>query len=285
MYFSGSVGGDYDAAPFDSMPRDVADLERITALLSSRGLHHPVADVLDLGCAFGRQLLQASTGASGRLVGVDGSQKHCDGARDLLSSLSNRTEIIHSDFAEITAQILGRFDAIYCLGTICTVPAPIRDQLLSIAVSCLRPGGFLVLSYYAGTAGYISMAMGQYIRFLRIAGDDLPTGIARARSTLSALLAFGESAPAIEAVIRQAEAVRAVPDVAMAHEGLGHGIELQNTAAIAGALGVHGFQFHGYLDLDPQNFECPAGERLYRAETLDLLQGGFRYALFARTAA
>lgn len=285
MYFTGSAGGDYDAAPFDATPRDVADLDRITALLSSRGMNHPVADVLDLGCGFGRQLLQASTGASGRLVGVDGSQKHCEGARSLLSSVSTRTAIIHSDFADITAPQLGQFDAIYCLGTIFTVPPAIRDHLLSIAANCLRPGGFLLLSYYAGTAGYISMALGQYIRLLRVEGDDLPTGIARARSTLGALLGFGESAPANEAVIRQAEAVRAVPDVAMAHEGLGHGIQLQNTAAIAGALGQHGIEFHGYLDLDPQNFECPPGERLYRAETLDLLQGGYRYALFARNTA
>lgn len=282
MYFTGSAGGDYDAAPFDALPRDMADLERIVDLLASRGLPARVADVLDLGCGFGRQLLQASATAPGRLVGVDGSRTHCEGARTLLADLGDRVDILQANFSTLTPQRLGQFDAIYCLGTLFTVPGPVRDHLLSIAVSCLRPGGFLLVSYYAGTAGYISMALGHYIRLLRVQGEDLPAGIARARANLGVLLNYGETAPAIDAVIQLAEAVRNVPDAAMAHEGLGHGIELQSTAALASAVGPHGLVFQGYLDLDPQNFDCPPADRLFRAETLDMLQGGYRYALFAR---
>jgi hypothetical protein len=109
----------------------------------------------------------------------------------------------------------------------------------------------------------------------------LPDAIALAREHLAAALRFETPSP-VDAVRRQIEGISAYDDIVLLHEMLGHGVHLQNTAEVASQLALYGIGFQGYIGYEPSNFDCDLSQKLYRAETLDLLEGGYRYALFAK---
>lgn len=283
MYFTGSAGGDYDLAPYDAIPIEFSSLETILTFAQAQTLRPEVADVLDLGCGFGRQLAQVAPFVAGRLVGVDASHTTCEGARAIVAPWSARAEIIQADFADLNADQLGSFDLIYCVGTLYTLPDPLRNQLLDTIRKCLRPGGMVLLSYYAGTFGLIKAAVAQYLRSLQQPGVSLADAVAAARDHLSTAAQLQTPSPISAVKDKIAEAAR-YDNVVMAHEVLGHGMKVQNTALLAAALAPADITFIGYLGYDPSNFASEPSARLYLTETLDLLEGGYRYALFARAA-
>lgn len=281
MYLTGSAASDYDVAPYDANPIELSSLETIAAASRVWGFSGEIKDVLDLGCGFGRQLAQVATGASGRLVGVDASMRTCEGARKVLEPWSGRAEILQANFDDLHPGQLGAFDLIYCVGTLYTLPSSVRDTLLRIMAACLRPGGRILMTYYAGTNGDIHAAVSNYIRSLQPGGQSLPDALATARQHLAAALSFQTPSP-IEAVRNQIVGIAGYDDTVMTHEILGHGVHVQNTATIASALEPISIRFLGYLGYEPVNFDCNFEQRLYRAITLDLLEGGYRYAVFGR---
>lgn len=281
MYVTGSAAGDYDLAPYDAVPSALTSLETVKEVSAHWGLHGTIGDVLDLGCGFGRQLAQVAPGVSGRLVGVDASSRVCEGAREVLEPWSGRAKVHQAFFEDITSAELGSFDLIYCIGAFYTVPRPTRDAALKLMGECLRPGGRILMTYYSGTRGAIHAAVSQYIRSMQPGGQLLPEAIALAREHLAATLRFETPSP-VDAVRRQIEGISSYDDIVLLHEMLGHGVHLQNTAEVASQLALYGVGFQGYLGYDPSNFDCDLSQKLYRAETLDLLEGGYRYALFAK---
>lgn len=281
MYVTGSAAGDYDLAPYDAVPGNLTSLESVKSISAHWGLTATISDVLDLGCGFGRQLAQVAPGVSGRLVGVDASSRTCEGARQVLEPWSGRATIHEAFFENVKSADLGAFDLIYCIGAFYTVPRPTRDAALKLMGECLRPGGRILMSYYSGTRGAIHAATSSYIRAMQPGGQALPDAIALAREHLASALRFETPAP-VDAVRRQIEGIASYDDIVLLHEVLGHGVHLQNTAEIASNLALYGIGFQGYLGYDPANFDCDLARKLYLAETLDLLEGGYRHALFAK---
>ena len=280
MYHTGSAGGDYDLAPYDAIPTEISSLETILTFARAQNLAPEIADVLDLGCGFGRQLAVTAPLVSGRLVGVDASHVTCAGARAIVAPWVDRAEIIQADFADLDPDRLGSFDLIYCVGTLYTLPDELRTRLLETIRKCLRPGGIVLFSYYAGTFGLIKAAVARYLKSLQQSGVSLGDAVAAARQHLATAAQLRTPGPIGAVKDKIAEAAR-YDDTVMAHEVLGHGMEVQNTAQLAAALAPADIGFLGYLGYDPSNFSDPS-TRLYLTETLDLLEGGYRYALFAR---
>lgn len=281
MYLTGSAAGDYDLAPYDSRPNALSHLETIASASRVWGVSGDIGDVLDLGCGFGRQLAQVAPLTSGRLVGVDASQRTCDGARDVLEPWSDRVQIIQASFDELGPDQLGKFDLIYCVGTLYTLPAPVREDALRIMQACLNPGGRVLMTYYAGTKGNIHLATANYLRSLQAGGQTLAEAVAATRQHIAAALALQTPSP-IDAVHHQMKGIAGYDDTTMAHEVFGHGIQVQNTALLAATLSSANIRFLGYLGYDTAAFDCDYQQKLYRAETLDLLEGGYRYALFGK---
>jgi SAM-dependent methyltransferase len=281
MYFTGSAAGDYDVAPYDAAPAYLTSFEAIVAFAHALDLRSPISDVLDLGCGFGHQLAQVAPSTQGRLVGVDASLKTCEGARKILAPWSDRGEIIQADFGALDPARLGSFDLIYCVGTLYTVPSATRAALLRTIEACLRPNGLVLFTYYAGTKGYLKAAVARYLRSLQPGGQVMTDALQLARQQLAAAAQFPFEG-ALEPVLAQIEAVAASDNIVLAHEALGHGIEVQNTATLNDELMAASTGFVGYLAYNPSAFACDLAQRLYRAETLDLLEGGYRHALFAR---
>ncbi len=282
MYATGSAAGDYDILPYDAKPIDLTSLETVLSISGQWGMTAPIVDVLDLGCGFGRQLAQVAPNTTGRLVGIDASSRTCVGARDVLSTWSDRVTIHEGYFENFDSNELGDYDLIYCIGAFYTVPRPARDAALRLMGECLRPGGRILMTYYAGTRGAIHSAVGEYIRALQPGAQLLPDAIATAREHLAASLRFQTPAP-IEAVRQQISGIAGYDDIVLFHEILGHGVNLQSTAEINTHLLPYNINFQGYMGYDPVNFDCDLLAKLYRAETLDLLEGGYRYALFGKS--
>jgi len=282
MYFSGSAASDYDAAPYNVAPAPILALDNVLAAARATGHSTQACDVLDLGCGFGHQLAQASDSAKGRLVGVDASQVTCEGAREVLSPWAERAEIIHGRFEDVEPRALGTFDVIYCVGALYTLPTEARDVLLKTMGECLRPGGLAIMTYYAGTRGLIHNAVALHLRKQQTGDCSAVEAIARARSNLAELQKFQGMVPHISAVAEHVQGIGRYDDVTLLHEVFGHGIQLQSTRELNDALQFHQVSFLSYLSFNATTFDGNALERVHRAETLDLLNGGYRYSIFAR---
>ncbi len=282
MYFSGSAGGDHDAAPYDAHPNELTSIRAVAEAAAALGHRLEANDILDLGCGFGRQLGEVATTTRGWLVGVDASAVSCEAARGILAPWKDRVEIVHAEIADLMAQDLGRFDLIYCVGTLYAAPAETRSAILHAVRETLRPGGVAVFTYYAGTKGHIKAEVIRYLRALRDPGAPLGEALVSARRHLAALHEARVPAP-VEAVREAAAKAARSDDVVLSHEALGHGIEVLKTAVLAQALDGAGIDFLGYLGYGAESFAGDPSSRLYVAETLDLLEGGYRHAVFGRS--
>ncbi len=281
MYFTGTAGGDYDAIPYNARASEQLSIEKIVSAARGFGLTGAPKDILDLGCGYGKQLALAAPAAAGRLVGVDASEVHCAGARSTLAPWSERAEVLHRDFDTLEPGELGEFDIIYCIGTLYTLPTSTRDKVLALVRACLRPGGVLVVSYYAGTRALIKTAISAYVRRLYRPGDSIESALARVRENLE-FTQRCETPLAIDAVREQIRLSLASGDVVLSHENLGHGIVVQSTLDINAQLTPANIHFLFYTTYDASSFHIDSGTRLLLAETLDLLEGGYRHALFGR---
>lgn len=138
----------YHSIPFqDTHPRHLAALGRLFEL--------PVAApakcrVLELGCATGGNLIpMAWYQPQASFLGIDLSANQIGQGQSLIDRLAlTNVELRQGDILELGSE-LGEFDYIIAHGVYSWVPARVREQLLQLARSLLKPAGLLYLSFNA----------------------------------------------------------------------------------------------------------------------------------------
>lgn len=117
-----------------------AEIDHVRARLS------PAADLLELGCGYGRVLFELA-GDAGTLTGVDTA------ARSLALARRNTPPGVTCRFVEMDAAALefrdGGFDVVICLQNGISAFGVDREQLVREALRVCRPGGRVIFSSYA----------------------------------------------------------------------------------------------------------------------------------------
>ena len=131
---------DYDAiaAAFakGNMGHDVS--QNMDAMLNAIGRDAPL-DILDLGCAGGRDLL-ALTQRGHRAVGLDGAPNFCALARS-----TTGCEVLEQNLCQLQLAS-GAFDGVFANAVLFHVPTTALPHVLRVLHTALKPGGVLFSS-------------------------------------------------------------------------------------------------------------------------------------------
>ena len=241
--------------------------------------------MLDVGCGTGVQLARAADQTRGALAGTDISPAACEQARHRLAGHAGRAQVLCSDVLDLSAEALGRFDLIYCVGVIYVVPPEVRDRLFALIGQCLRPGGVAVLSYYAGAMGALRAELNRMLRAATDPAQPRETRIAQARAWLRQIAAqFPQGAPDLPAqAVRQMAGY--ADDPTLFHEALCEAMASTHTGEIEAALKAEGLHFLSYLHPMPYAGLPQSAQRAVGADLFDFSYGGYRYAAFAKPPA
>jgi SAM-dependent methyltransferase len=288
-----AIARNYDALVYETQPAEIGSALDPAPVLGLAGLYgcasarSDAADVLDLGCGTGTQLLQVGSQTRGHVVGVDISEIACERARIRCAKLGDRAKILRADFLDLNPDTLGRFDLIYHIGVIFVTPAPVQARILELIGRCLKPGGAAVLTYYAGSLPLIRQSLH---RLLRTTVDPLlgkDANIKRARQRLEEIAAALPAAGPHRPVLAQAlDYARTQADRLFFHEALNHAFAVLNTGDLEAALAPHGVQFLDYVTPTAFGALPTSTQRALAADVVDFASGGsYRYAVFGKPAA
>ena len=100
------------------------------------------ADVLDLGCGYGRDTV-ALEEAGCYVTPLDGSAQMCR-----LAEIETDKEVLHMTFAEMDFDEV--FDGIWACASLLHVPSMEMDDIMRKVMNALVPGGILYMSFHYG---------------------------------------------------------------------------------------------------------------------------------------
>jgi len=143
---------DYDAiaAGFDAGNANHDVSQNIEALLkpllakAEPGASHPVLDILDLGCAGGRDLLDFARRGH-RPVGLEGSSAFCELARAKVAGKEPAIEVWQQNLCELSLPPT-RFDGVFANAVLFHVPLECLDDVIAQIWTTLKPGGIFFAS-------------------------------------------------------------------------------------------------------------------------------------------
>lgn len=116
-------------------------------------------DILDFGCGPGRDVSYFKS-LGHRPVGLDGSQKFCEMARQY-----SGCEILCQEFLSLNLPTAA-FDAVFANASLFHIPSQELPRILSQLHTCLRPGGILFSSNPRGSSeGWSGSRYGNFIEF------------------------------------------------------------------------------------------------------------------------
>jgi SAM-dependent methyltransferase len=141
----------YDAVPYlaGSFPRTHPDYLRSLALLA--GIDAPVVTscrVLEVGCAFGRNLMPMAQSLPGsQFLGIDLSPRQIEAGQRVVQELGFRNIELRCQDLMTFDEGEGHFDYIIAHGLYSWVPPVVRRKLLEICGRQLSPCGVAYISY------------------------------------------------------------------------------------------------------------------------------------------
>mgnify|MGYP001112861243 CR=1 FL=1 len=277
-----AIAGNYDALVFDPEPNPLTDPRIIFGHAAAFGQVRKPADVLDIGCGTGMQLLQASSHVGGRLVGTDISPVACERARQKLAPFGERATILCQDILELDPEELGEFDLIYVIGVIYVTPEEVQRKILNLIGRCLRPGGAVQITYYAGTVSAIRASLHATLRTAAGNAASREEAIAIARASLDSLseaVADREGADMLRMAIDE---TRKHTDLFFFHEVLNEAFCSIQTGWLERELSESGVGFAGYLRPFDLDNSIGSRERALLADKVDSMRGQYRRAIFAK---
>ena len=130
--------------------------------------------VLDLGCSSGFHVrTQAVQYPDVEFVGVDFTREELDRGRTAIAEegLTN-VELIESDLREFSVES-ARFDLILCSGTFSWVPYDVKERILKLARSGLKPTGVAAVTYLTYPGWKLRESLRELL-MLRLAGTEDP---------------------------------------------------------------------------------------------------------------
>lgn len=282
--FNQRLAAAYDAEPYDRGPTSGIEPRFILGAAALMGGVTSADGVLDIGCGVGTALGVAANVTNGPLVGVDISRTSCAIARERLATHGERVKIVHADLMDLAPQDLGQFDLIYLVGLIYVAPAEVRAKALDLAAACLKPGGCLVITYYAGVVPLIRSWVHRLLKPYPRQDGPLSNTISFMRGDLAALREdLGAKDPANLARIALNDLI-GLPDQEFEHEVFGAPLDIVQTHEIEALMAPHGVRFCAYLH-GPFHASAPSSQvRALKTDAYDLRLGGYRTALFVKTA-
>lgn len=232
-------------------------------------------DVLDLGCGSGGQLLRVGDLTTGRLVGVDISSVACQEAVKQCAPLGGRCAIHCKDLFDLDTGSLGQFDLIYVLGVYFVVPPAVQQRLIAVASACLKPGGVLVISYYAGEVWRQYDVMRRAVQAAVDRAAPHGEQVRAARARIHDLAAAGTGT----LLSRMAGHTLGGDETAFFHEMMGEFHSPAKTVDLEMILAPAGIHFLNWLEPGPFTAADPMG----RASAADRAsQGGYFYGVFGK---
>ncbi len=159
----------YDLVAYPRYTHPQTHPHRIGAIGSLFGLVPAPADhcrVLELGCGHGNNLVpMAWSLPNSEFVGIDlAAQPIAEGQQMVRDLGLTNVRLVHGDVVEID-DTWGKFDYIIAHGLFSWVPASVRDSVLALCRSALRPQGLAFISYNALPGGYLRNMLREMMRF------------------------------------------------------------------------------------------------------------------------
>lgn len=178
MIEADQVRARYEETPYQDYVARQFDVARLLGLARLFGLC-PGRDagplrVLDLGCASGLHVrTQAVQYPDVEFVGVDFTGEELDRGRTAIAEegLTN-VELIESDLRELAVEP-ARFDLILCSGTFSWVPDDVKEGILNLARSGLKPTGVAAVTYLTYPGWKLRESLRELL-MLRVAGTEDP---------------------------------------------------------------------------------------------------------------
>ena len=195
-----STRDQYDEVPYPSYTHKQTHPDRLAVIASLLGLQPAPVDrcrVLELGCGDGSNLVpMAMSLPHSEFVGVDRAAHPVEAGNEILTSLGLKNiRIKQRDVLKLSPE-LGKFDYIIAHGLYAWVPDNVKEKILSVCRSHLKPQGVAYVSYNAYPGGHISDMLRNMLLFhLR----DIPEPKQRIRQSVAFLKFLAESKISSEA--------------------------------------------------------------------------------------
>lgn len=243
----------YDEINYPSLPRIQSHPAFIAALARIAGVETPPVErwrVLELGCSDASNIIPLAIDyREGQFVGVDRAPKTLDKGRALARQLNlENLELHEADLLHWQPE--GEFDYIIAHGVYSWVPDEIREKMLQICESSLKPSGIAYISYNVLPGFYFRHFTRDLLRFHSRNKPD-PAGRIEAARTIAKLFhdAPGEELPRT-AIRKEMDAILEKKSATIYHDDLADINEPFYLLDFAARAERHGLQYLG--DADPQ---------------------------------
>ena len=276
-----AIADDYSNFVYDPVANPLIDVDRLFGQAALFGKLGKPADVLDLACGTGVQLLRVSDQVSGRLVGNDISPEPARLAQERLAEFGDRAKIICGDLLDLEVEELGQFDLIYNIGVIYVTPPVVQRKIIELIGKCLRPGGVAVISYHAGSLPAIRTNLHRLLS-AGLEGLEPSLAIQTARERGRQLAAAIENIEGGDLLRSTLAVTISQPDIVFYHETFNRSFGAMQTTSIAHELAAHELDFSWYMSSAGRDLPQTSLDRSIAADVADYIQGQYRYAVFAR---
>jgi cyclopropane fatty-acyl-phospholipid synthase-like methyltransferase/methyltransferase-like protein len=186
------VASAYEQVPYPAGVFPQTHPDRLATIGLLRGMASGPVDrcrVLELGCGAGNNLItMASNLPESEFFGIDLAKNAIASAREMVAGLGlQNVTVQHLDVCDVYKEKLGRFDFIIAHGLYSWVPAPVRQQILTICREMLHPHGVAYISYNAQPGNHLHDLSRGIIRFHTAHFSDPAEKIKQARGLLKFL--------------------------------------------------------------------------------------------------
>jgi SAM-dependent methyltransferase len=265
----------YDDVRYPSLPRNQSHPAYIAALAAIAGLNLPPVEewrVLEIGCGDGSNILPlAFDYPEGKFVGVDRALNPIGAGRALVARLQlGNIELLDADLIDWKPE--GEFDYIIAHGVFSWVPEAIRERILQICGSALKPLGVAYISYNALPGCHFRRFTWDFLRFHVRNAPDPPARMEKARNLAQHIISQPPSEEPLELALRsEMESILKRGESALYHDDLAGYNEPFYLLDFVSKAARHGLQYLG--DAEPQRDDVQ-GTPLVSEDWLETRQYG-----------
>jgi SAM-dependent methyltransferase len=247
------VPDSYDEVRYPSFPLHQSHPAYISALSAIAGLKLPPVEqwrVLEMACGDGSNILPlAFDYPEGAFIGVDRARNPIKAGRALASRLNlANIELLDADLAEWQPE--GEFDYIIAHGIFSWVPPDVRERILQICGSALKPKGIAFISYNALPGCHFRRFAWDFLRFHVRRQTDPAVRTEKARELAHFILNMPESKDALQQAVRgEMETALKRDETVLYHDDLSETNEPLYLMDFMSQAARHGLQYLG--DAEP----------------------------------
>lgn len=201
--------------------------------------------VLEVGCGEGVNLMSMALGApNSEFVGLDLAEAPIAAGRDMARSAGiANVSLVQRDITQAHLG-LGEFDYVIAHGVYAWVPPAVREALMRLAASCLRPGGLFYVSYNVHPGCRLRQALRDLLRDATRHIEDPVLQLDAARRALARYIdLWSQDDPFQNALIEEARDALKRPPAVLYHDELGDIYAPQLLVDVAAAARAEGLEY------------------------------------------